>query len=73
MSSTSVIRFYFRVSPMKRVMWFCKKGKLSPDFIGPYEIVECVGNGSYWLALPNYLDVVYDVFHIPRLKCYVAE
>ena len=35
---------FLKVAPMKGVMRFGKKGKLSPRFIGPFEILERVGN-----------------------------
>ncbi|XP_074299352.1 uncharacterized protein LOC141630429 [Silene latifolia] len=41
-----------RVSPMKRVMRFRKRGKLSQKFIGPYEILDRVGEVAYRLTLP---------------------
>lgn len=31
---------WLKVPPMKGVMWFRKKGKLSPQFTGPFEILE---------------------------------
>ena len=62
-----------RVSPMKVVMRFGKRGKLSPKFIGPYEITEKVGKVAYRLALPNELGKVHDVFHISQLKRYVPD
>ncbi|XP_049354785.1 uncharacterized protein LOC125819393 [Solanum verrucosum] len=40
---------YLKVSPMKGVMRFGKKGKLSPRYIGPYRI--CIGDPS--LILPT--------------------
>ena len=43
---------WLRVSPMKGVMRFGKKGKLSPRFIGPFEILSRVGEVAYKLALP---------------------
>ena len=53
---------------MKRVMLFCKKGKLSPQHIRPYRISKRVGNVSYELQLPLELATVHLVFHISTLK-----
>ncbi|WMV25281.1 hypothetical protein MTR67_018666 [Solanum verrucosum] len=36
---------YLKVSPMKGVMRFCKKGKFSPRYIGPYKISNRVDIG----------------------------
>ena len=36
-----------KVSPTKGVMRFGRKGKLSPRYIGPYEILEVVGEVAY--------------------------
>ena len=33
-------KVFLKVSPWKEVMRFGKKGKLSPRFIGPYEVIE---------------------------------
>ncbi|GJT73915.1 putative nucleotidyltransferase, ribonuclease H, partial [Tanacetum coccineum] len=40
------------------------KGKLSPRFISPFEILERIGEVSYRLALPPQLSHVHDVFHV---------
>ena len=45
-------RVLLKVSPMKGVMRFGKKGKLSPRYIGPFEVVERIGEVAYQLALP---------------------
>ncbi|XP_019195822.1 PREDICTED: uncharacterized protein LOC109189665 [Ipomoea nil] len=54
-------------------MRFGKKGKLSPRFIGPYEILERIGSLAYWLALPMELERVHNVFHISQLKINVHD
>ena len=43
---------FLRISPWKRVLRFEKKGKLSPRYMGPYEIVERIGEVAYRLRLP---------------------
>ena len=58
---------YLKISPMKGVMRFDKKGKLSPRYIGPYGIVKRVGNVAYELELPQDLAVVHPVFDISML------
>ncbi|WMV20385.1 hypothetical protein MTR67_013770 [Solanum verrucosum] len=57
-----------KVSPMKGIMRFGKKGKLSPRYIGPYRIAKKIGNVAYELELPQELATVHPVFHISMLK-----
>ncbi|WMV59461.1 hypothetical protein MTR67_052846 [Solanum verrucosum] len=59
---------YLKVSPMKGVMRFGKKGKLSPRYIGPYKISKRIDNVAYELELPQELVAVHSVFHISMLK-----
>ncbi|XP_028056174.1 uncharacterized protein LOC114260290 [Camellia sinensis] len=54
-------------------MRFGKKGKLSPRFVGPFEILERIGEVAYWLALPPPLFGVHDVFHISMLRKYEPD
>ena len=49
---------------------FGLKGKLNPRFIGPFEILERVGEVAYRLALPPQLSRVHDVFHVSLLRGY---
>nr|GEU82419.1 putative reverse transcriptase domain-containing protein [Tanacetum cinerariifolium] len=49
---------------------FGLKGKLSPLFIGPFEILGRVGEVSYRLALPPQLSHVHNVFHVSLLRGY---
>ncbi|KAL5554017.1 hypothetical protein UlMin_041418 [Ulmus minor] len=64
---------FLKVAPMKGVMRFGKKGKLSPRYIGPFEILERVGKVAYKLALPLELSVVHNVFHVAMLRKYVLD
>ncbi|XP_070009581.1 uncharacterized protein [Nicotiana sylvestris] len=62
-----------KVSPMKGVMKFEKKGKLSPHFIGPFEVLQRIGEVAYKLALPSSLSSVHPVFHVSMLRKYVGN
>ncbi|XP_073030644.1 uncharacterized protein [Primulina eburnea] len=53
---------------MKGVMRFGKKDKLSPRFIGPFEILERVRTLTYRVALPPNLARVHNVFHVSMLR-----
>ena len=52
---------------------FDKRGKLSPRFIGPFEILERVGTIAYWLALPPSMSGVHEVFHVSMLRRYTPN
>ena len=62
---------FLKVSPMKSVMRFGRKGKLSPRFVGPFEILEKVGALAYKVALPPSLSKIHNVFHVSSLRKYV--
>nr|GFC34118.1 putative nucleotidyltransferase, ribonuclease H [Tanacetum cinerariifolium] len=61
---------FLKVSPARRVRRFGIKGKLSPSFIGPFEILDRVGKVSYRLVLHPQLSHVHDVFHVSLLRGY---
>ena len=61
---------FLKVSPFKGVHRFGIKGKLSPRFIGPFEILDRVGEVSYRLAFPWVLSHVHNVFHVSTLRGY---
>ncbi|KAL5554867.1 hypothetical protein UlMin_037103 [Ulmus minor] len=58
---------------MKGVMRLGKKEKLSPRYIGPFEILERIGKVAYRLALPPELSSVHNVFHVSMLRKYVPD
>ena len=64
---------FMRISPWKGVLRFRKKGKLSPRYMGPYEIVERIGKVAYRLRLPPELTRIHNVFHVSMLRKYIAD
>ena len=50
------------------VVRFGKRGKLSPRFIGPFEILERIGTVAYRLALSPSMTDVHEVFHVSMLQ-----
>ncbi|KAL0561379.1 hypothetical protein IC582_001804 [Cucumis melo] len=66
-------KVFLKVAPMKGVLRFERRGKLSPRFVGPFEILERIGPVAYRLALPPSLSTVHDVFHVSMLRKYVPD
>nr|GEX56406.1 putative reverse transcriptase domain-containing protein [Tanacetum cinerariifolium] len=66
-------RVLLKVSPWKGVVQFGKKGKLAPQYVGPFEIVERVGQVAYRLKLPQEFSCIHDTFYVSNLKKCLAE
>jgi len=64
---------FLKISPMKGVMRFGKKGKLSPRYIGPYKILRQIGQVAYELELPSELEFVHPVFHVSMLRKCIGD
>ena len=64
---------FLKISPWKGVLRFRRQGKLSPRFIGPYEIVCKVGPVAYRLKLPPKLSRIHDTFHVSMLRKYIPD
>ena len=60
-------KVFLKVSPWKKVLRFGKNVKLSPRFIGPYEVLEIIRLVANHLALPPKLAKLHDVFHVSIL------
>ena len=59
------------------VSWSCfgvavslKNRKLAPRWIGPFRVLERIGNQAYRIALPNSYSRLHDVFPIQLLERY---
>ena len=66
-------KVFLKVSPWRKILRFGQKGKLSPRFIGPYEILKRVGPMAYQLALPPELAKLHNVFHVSMLRRYRSD
>ena len=62
---------FLKVSHLNSIMRFGRKGKLSPRFVGPFELLERVGTLAYKAALPPSLYKIHNVFHVSTLRKYV--
>ncbi|GJS95366.1 putative reverse transcriptase domain-containing protein [Tanacetum coccineum] len=51
-----------------------ERGKLNPRYVGPFKVLEKVGEVAYKLELPEELSRVHNTFHVSNLKkCYADE
>ncbi|GJU64160.1 hypothetical protein Tco_1245995 [Tanacetum coccineum] len=58
----------------KRVVTIGKRGKLNPRYVGPFKVLEKVGEVAYKLELPEELSRVHNTFHVSNLKkCHADE
>ena len=64
---------FLKVMPKRGVVRFGKSGKLSPRFIGPFEILERIGTIAYLFALPPNMSGVHEVFHVSMLQKYTPD
>ena len=64
---------FLRVNHVTSVGRALKCRKLTPRFVGSFEIVEKVGSVACQIALPSSLLNLHDVFHLPQLRKYVFD
>ncbi|XP_028126930.1 uncharacterized protein LOC114323516 [Camellia sinensis] len=58
---------------MKGHMRFGKNGKLTPHYIGSFQILERLGPVVYCIALPPGMEQMHNVFHISMLHGYLRD
>ncbi|XP_009764991.2 uncharacterized protein [Nicotiana sylvestris] len=61
------------LSDREGVIQFDKKGKLSSRYVGPYRIIQRVGQVAYRLEQPPEMSFVHLVFHVSMLKKVVGD
>ena len=66
-------KVFLKVSSLRKILRFGKKGKLSPRFIGSYEVLERIGPVAYRLSLPPELAKLHNVFHVSMLWRYRSD
>ncbi|KAJ9552691.1 hypothetical protein OSB04_016736 [Centaurea solstitialis] len=66
-------RVLLKVSPWKGLVRFGKRGKLSPRYVGPFEIIERVGPVAYKLRLPEEMSEIHNAFHVSNLKKCITD
>ena len=64
---------FLKMMLKRGVVRFDKRDKLSPRFIGYFEILERVGTIAYRLALPPSMAGVHEVFHVSMLRKYTLD
>ena len=64
---------FLKVMHKGGVIRFSKRGKLSPRFIGLFEILERIGIVACRFALPPSMSGVHEVFHVSMLRKYTPD
>ncbi|XP_070056978.1 uncharacterized protein [Nicotiana tomentosiformis] len=64
---------FLKVSPMKGVMRFGKKGKLSPLYIGPYRFILRVDRVAFELDFPSESKSVHSSFYVYMLRKCIGD
>ena len=64
---------FLRVTSWTGVGRALKSRKLTPRFIGPFQILKGVGPMAYQIALPPSLSNLHNVFHVSQLHRYIHD
>ena len=58
---------YLRVSPLRGTKRFLVKGKLTPRYVGLYQLTRRIRKLAYQLALPEQMAGVHPLFHVSQV------
>lgn len=64
---------FLSISPTRGTIRFGRRGKLSPRYIWPFEILDKLGAVTHRLALPPNLKGVHNIFYVFQLRRYIAD
>jgi len=64
---------FLRVTTTVGIEKALKLRKLTPRFIGPYQITRKIRHATYEIALPPHLANLHNVFHVSQLRKYVTD
>jgi len=64
---------FLRLTPTTGVGRVLKSKKLTPRFIGSYQITRRIGTMVYEIALPSHLANLHNIFHVSQLRKYIPD
>ena len=64
---------FLKVIPTTGIGSAIKSRKLTPKFIGPYQINRIIGHVAYEITLPPHLANLHNVFHVSQLRKYIVD
>ena len=64
---------FLKVSPRHDLKRFSQGRKLSPRYIGPFDIIAKIREVAYRFAILPHLSGVHDVFHVSMLQKYESD
>ncbi|XP_042518639.1 uncharacterized protein LOC122092392 [Macadamia integrifolia] len=66
-------KVFLKISLVRGVKRFGRRGKLGPRYVGLFEILDRIGQIAYRLGLPLELERFHNVFHVSMLKKYIPN
>ena len=65
---------FLKVTPTTGIGRVMKSKKLTPWFIGPYQILKKkIAHVAYQICLPSFLSNLHNVFHMSQLRKYISN